>query len=66
MHLACPYCGSTDSYSFNDYGWVHEYTGIFGGGRSEEEVNYTGNKRKPPIYAKCDNCGKRISLKELR
>lgn len=66
MLKACPHCGSEDSYSFFYYGFIHQITGIFGKGRAGEECIVVLNKNKLPVFAKCDACGRRIRLKDLR
>ena len=62
----CPHCSSTDGYSFKDYGHTIFYTGRFGQGRAGEEATEMKSKSKPPVYAYCDSCGKKIKLSMLR
>jgi hypothetical protein len=60
---ACPHCGSTDCFHYAEYGCIVNYTGTFGGTIEHTEIGYT---RPPAVYAKCDECGKKIKLSDLR
>ena len=61
----CPHCGNTDSYHYNEWGTVMQYTGIFAQGRcSEENVDfkYIG---PPAKMAKCGKCGRMVKLSDI-
>ena len=64
MQPSCPKCGH-DSYSYRDPG-VLEYTGIFGGGSDGEEVVSILHPNAPPVYCRCNGCGKRFKIAEAR
>lgn len=60
---ACPNCGSTDAFHYSEHGCVLDYVGTFGGSIEHTQIRYT---RPAAVYAKCDQCGKKIKLELLR
>ena len=61
----CPHCSGT-SYSFKDYGIIFHYQGVFGEGQTQEEVSDITHSRAAPVYCKCDGCGQKFKLKDVR
>lgn len=62
---SCPSCGC-GSYNFKDYGATICYSGQFGRGRESEEAVDIEHSRPPPQFCKCDECGRRFTLRVVR
>lgn len=62
MKRACPHCGGENGYVFKDVAVLRK-SGPWG---SDEVDNCYEHETKPPKYAKCWDCGKRVLLKEAQ